>query len=195
MRKILCFLSLCVISLLVCGWGNADEKASSKQETVVLDEIREEGVRQDSLGQEFEILEYIFEMPKAECFSEQAAEEIQKWQEEEFALFWQEVKDQAAFEDDRFREIKSDPDEEKQIWWGAGLYHVEYSVFESDGLISFLKREYQLYTSAPHEILDDSAIIFDGSTGERITSDQLLDGLIGEGEEKRIYLSRHHLYV
>ena len=191
MRKILCFLSLCVISLLVCGWGNADEKASSKQETVVLDEIREEGVRQDSLGQEFEILEYIFEMPKAECFSEQAAEEIQKWQEEEFALFWQEVKDQAAFEDDRFREIKSDPDEEKQIWWGAGLYHVEYSVFESDGLISFLKREYQLYTSAPHEILDDSAIIFDGSTGERITSDQLLDGLIGEGEEKRIYLAQY----
>lgn len=191
MRKILCFLSLCVISLLVCGWGNADEKASSKQETVVLDEIREEGVRQDSLGQEFEILEYIFEMPKAECFSEQAAEEIQKWQEEELALFWQEVKDQTAFEDDRFREIKSDPDEEKQIWWGPGLYHVEYSVFEGDGLISFLKREYQLYTSAPHEILDDSAVIFDSSTGERITSDQLLDGLIGEGEEKRIYLSQY----
>ena len=191
MRKILCFLSLCVISLLVCGWGNADEKASSKQEIMVLDEIREEGVRQDSLGQEFEILEYIFEMPKAECFSEQAAEEIQKWQEEELALFWQEVKDQAAFEDDRFREIKSDPDEEKQIWWGSGLYHVEYSVFESDGLISFLKREYQLYTSAPHEILDDSAIIFDGSTGERITSDQLLDGLIGKGEEKRIYLAQY----
>lgn len=191
MRKILCFLCLCVISLLVCGWGNADDKASSKQETVVLDEIREEGVRQDSLGQEFEILEYIFEMPEAECFSEQAAKEIQKWQEEELALFWQEVKDQTAFEDDRFREIKSDPDEEKQIWWGSGLYHVEYSVFESDGLISFLKREYQLYTSAPHEILDDSAVIFDSSTGERITSDQLLDGLIGEGEEKRIYLSQY----
>lgn len=191
MRKILCFFCLCVISLLVCGWGNADDKASSKQETVVLDEIREEGVRQDSLGQEFEILEYIFEMPEAECFSEQAAKEIQKWQEEELALFWQEVKDQTAFEDDRFREIKSDPDEEKQIWWGPGLYHVEYSAFESDGLISFLKREYQLYTSAPHEILDDSAVIFDSSTGERITSDQLLDGLIGEGEEKRIYLSQY----
>lgn len=191
MRKILCFLCLCVISLLVCGWGNADDKASSKQETVVLDEIREEGVRQDSLGQEFEILEYIFEMPESECFSEQAAKEIQKWQEEELALFWQEVKDQTAFDDDRFREIKSDPDEEKQIWWGPGLYHVEYSVFESDGLISFLKREYQLYANAPHEISDDSAVIFDGSTGERITSDQLLDRLIGEGEEKRIYLSQY----
>ena len=191
MRKILCFLSLCVTSLLVCGWGNADEKAGQKQETVVLDEIREEGVRKDSLGQEFEILEYIFDMPKAECFSEQAAEEIQKWQEEELALFWQEVRDQTAFEDDRFREIKSDPDEEKQIWWGPGLYHVEYSVFESDGLISFLKREYQLYTIASHEISDSSAVIFDGSTGERITSDQLLDELIGKGEEKRIYLSQY----
>lgn len=191
MKKVLGLLCLCMLLLFLCGWGKADSKTSQNQGLVVLDEIREEGVKLDSLGQEFEILEYIFKMPQAECANEQAAKEIQKWQKEELALFWQEVDDQAKAEDERFREIKSDSDEEKQIWWGAGLYDVEYSFFESKGFLSFLKREYQLYTDASHEILDDSAVIFDGDTGERITQEQLLDRLIGEGQEKRIYLAQY----
>lgn len=191
MRRILCFLCLCMTSLLVCGWENTDDLISQNEDSVVLDEIQEEGVKLDSLGQKLEILEYNFDMPKAECFSEQAAKEIQKWQEEELSVFWQEVENQTQVEDDRFREIKSDPDEEKQIWWGPGLYHVEYSVYECNGQISFFKREYQLYTIGAHELSDDSSVIFDGNTGEMITSDQLLNRLIGEGDKKRIYLAQY----
>ncbi|MCM1124975.1 MAG: RsiV family protein [Lachnospiraceae bacterium] len=191
MKRYTCFLGLCLLSLCVCGWENADDQTGQKEKFVDLDEIREEGVVLDSMGQEFEILEYIFEMPEAEHVSEQAAEEIKKWQKEELALFWQAVEEQASVEDDKFWEIKSNPEEEKQIWWGAGYYHVEYSVFESDGLISFLKREYQLYTNAAHEILDDSSVIFDSDTGERVASQQILNRLIGEGEEKRIYLAQY----
>lgn len=191
MKKVLSLLCLCMLLLLMCGWGKAEGPTNQNQGIVVLDEIREEGVRLDSLGQEFEILEYIFKMPQAECANERTAKEIQRWQEEELALFWHEVDSQAAAEDERFRKIKSDPDEEKQIWWGSGLYDVEYSVFESKDFICFLKREYQLYTGTSHEILDDSAVIFDSGTGERITQEQLLDRLMGAGEEKRIYLAQY----
>lgn len=171
------FLGICMLFLLGCG-----------PKYVTLEEIKEEGSNLDSVYQESVLLEYDFQMPQVGRISGQAAEKIGKWQEEELETFRKELEMRTLEADTDCQERKSDPDEEKRGWGVPCIYSVNYSVFQDADMTSFLKVEYQYYSGGAHGTTSYFGMVFDSSTGERMTLDDFLTEEEGGLEELARYL-------
>ncbi len=186
-RKKIYFLSLCMFLLLVCGWGKVNDPTSQDGKSQVLDEIREDGSRMDSFYQESLLLEYHFHIPQVEGLSRQAAEKVKDWQAKELQMFMWEMEEQALLADSDCLERLADPDEEKRGFGVPCVYSVEYTVFQSGEVISFLKTKYQCYGGNAHGTTTYTGTSFDRNTGEELSVDHFL-----EGEEKgRIALAQY----
>lgn len=198
-KKLGILSGMCIIFLFGCGRENdnnvINETAKEKEadgdsevneaqeaegessvENVILEEIREEGSRMDSFYQESLLLEYDFYMPQTEGLTEQAAGEIAQWRENEFDLFMREVEERVLSADSDFLERQAETDEELRGWGVPGSYSVGYAVFQGEGLVSFLRTEYQYYSGAAHGNTAYTGVVFDSHTGEELTLDYFLDG-------------------
>lgn len=174
------------------GEKSGTEKASEKAEKasgeyVILEEMKDEGSRKDSFYQESLLLEYDFYMPQVEGLSAQAAEKIGQWQAGEHDAFMQEMEEQALLADCDCLERLAEPDEAMRGWGVPCIYSVGYSVFQSEGVVSFLKEEYRYYCGAAHGNTSFSGIAFDSNTGEELLLDDFLDG----EENGRIALAQY----
>lgn len=169
----------------------ADKASESEErdsgEYVILDEVREEGSRMDSFYQESLLLEYDFYLPQVECLNAQAAEKIEQWWEKEYDTFMRKMEEQTLLADCDCLERLADPDEERRGWGVPCIYSVSYSVFQSEGVTSFLREEYQYYSGGAHGNTAFSGITFDSNTGEELTLDYFLDG----EENGRIALAQY----
>lgn len=176
-KKLGILSGMCLIFLFGCRRENDNNVIKeTTEENVILEEIREEGSRKDSFYQESLLLEYDFYMPQIEGLTKQAAGEIAQWRENEFDLFMREVEERVLSADSDFLERQAETDEELRGWGVPGSYSVGYAVFQSEGLVSFLRTEYQYYSGAAHGNTAYTGFVFDSHTGEELTLDYFLDG-------------------
>lgn len=180
-KSAVAFLVLCTLFLVGCrkeqmGDDQIGQNKELPREYAFLDEIHEEGSKLDSVYQESVLLEYDFQMPKVENISGQAVVKVKEWQEEELEDFWKELEIRTLEADADCQERKLDSDEEKRGWGVPCIYSVNYSVFQSTEVISFLKAEYQYYSGGAHGTTSYFGMVFDSDTGERITLDDFLYG-------------------